>query len=854
MIVENDADIIAFAGQSNADRHFYNPDSSAGVIDGADAFVDRADAIAGVGISAINVSIPGSGSNQGSNNQAYWWDSVNDAPGPALLQAVANIQAALAPGQDLDGIVWAQGEIDAVSMFTFSFPDPVLEDFISSTTSIFEYFRSVFGDDLPIYVQEIGDFPVPANALPGAPNGWDAIRQAQQDIIDADPQTFLAASSGTLLIEDDGIHFNEDQYAPLAKDLADFILEDLLDDDIIWGTNAFDVLRGTSGDDIILGLDGGDRVIGSTGNDLIRLSDPETSRINYTGDLEDFTFTRNSDGSVTIEKPSGDVDTAYGVDTLRFSGDGQVYGIDDLAGPVSIQGTAGDDQLVGTPYDDIVDGLGGSDTAFGSGGDDVITLSTTDYGQVNYEGASTDYAFVLNPDDTITVTKPDGGIDTLTGVDGFYFIGEGAWFPASALVVSTGGTIEGTSGDDILFGTDSNDTIIGNGGSDTIIGSAGNDDITLSANDYGQVNYEGAADDYLFTLNADDTITVIKPDGGVDTLTGVDGFYFLGEQAWYPAGALAFSADGTIDGTAGDDTLIGTPVDNVINGNGGTDTVIGSAGNDEIILSTNEYAQVNYEGAADDYAFELNADNTITVTKPDGGIDTLTGVDGFYFLGEGAWYPSDALAFSSDGTIEGTSGDDTLIGTPVDNTINGNGGSDVVLGSAGDDVITLSADAYGQINYDGAASDYVFSDNGDGTLSVAKPGGETDTISGVDGIWFLGEAAWYATSALTVPANGTIDGTTGDDTLIGTAGDNVINGNGGSDVVVGSAGDDVITLSEDAYGQVNYVGAASDYVFSQNGDGTISVAKPDGGTDTLTGVDGIWFLDESAWYSADGLV
>ena len=177
----------------------------------------------------------------------------------------------------------------------------------------------------------------------------------------------------------------------------------------------------------------------------------------------------------------------------------------------------------------------------------------------------------------------------------------------------------------------------------------------------------------------------------------------------------------------------------------------------------------------------------------------------------------------------------------------------MILGETGD---------YNQIDYEGKVSDYTFTANEDGTITVTKPNG-TDTISDIGGVWFLGEAAWYSMEDLVAGVDGETDGTDetgtseitgtdGDDYLFGTSGDDLIDLGAGLDVVVGSAGDDTIKGGDDGYNQVDYLGSSSDYAFVRNEDGTVTVTKADG-TDTLTDIGGVWFGADQVWKSMDEL-
>jgi hypothetical protein len=118
--------------------------------------------------------------------------------------------------------------------------------------------------------------------------------------------------------------------------------------------------------------------------------------------------------------------------------------------------------------------------------------------------------------------------------------------------------------------------------------------------------------------------------------------------------------------------------------------------------SPDVYDQVDYPGAASDYAFVENANGSVTVTKPNGGVDTLISIDGFWFQGEEAWYPIESLTAPGGRTIVGTN-------------------------------------AYDQVDYDGFRADYIFVENANGTVTVNRPGGLIDTLTSIDGFWFGGE-------------------------------------------------------------------------------------------------------------------
>ena len=143
---------------------------------------------------------------------------------------------------------------------------------------------------------------------------------------------------------------------------------------------------------------------------------------------------------------------------------------------------------------------------------------------------------------------------------------------------------------------------------------------------------------------------------------------------------------------------------------------------------------------------------------------------------------------------------------------------------------------YDQVDYPGQVSDYDITRNSDGTITVFHPRLGTDTLTSIEGLWFQGEAAWYSMDDAIAATGGggtnnNLIGTNNNDVFVDTDGNTVIDGNGG------------------AYNQVDYVGALSDYTFTQNADGSVTAVHAIRGTDTLRDIDGLWFQGEGQWVS-----
>ncbi|MEL6859548.1 MAG: RICIN domain-containing protein [Pseudomonadota bacterium] len=205
-----------------------------------------------------------------------------------------------------------------------------------------------------------------------------------------------------------------------------------------------------------------------------------------------------------------------------------------------------------------------------------------------------------------------------------------------------------------------------------------------------------------------------------------------------------------------------------------------------LISGTSQYDQVDYPGRFADYTFTRNADNSVTVDRPDSERDLLRKIDGIWFQDEEEWY-----------------------------SIN-----DVITEQARNQTITGTASGYEQVDYNGFASEYTFTQNNDLSVSVDKPNGFTDRLIEIDGIWFLDEEAWYAVNSL----------------------------------VETPSGNQTYTGNPDTYDQVDYPTGAADYQFNLIALGRVEVSKPDLSVDTLIDIDGIWFQEEAQWYAIDTLL
>ena len=181
-------------------------------------------------------------------------------------------------------------------------------------------------------------------------------------------------------------------------------------------------------------------------------------------------------------------------------------------------------------------------------------------------------------------------------------------------------------------------------------------------------------------------------------------------------------------------------------------------------------------------------------------------------------------------------------------------------GGLGDDVYDGAGGYYNQVDFAGSAADYTFERNDDGSVTISNPVQGTDTLRNIDGLWFSGEAKWYALDDLVADlptdpgAVNIIEAGNRGGYFVGTDGKDDFRGGKGQDVFNGGLGDDVYDGAGGYYNQVDFAGSAADYTFERNDDGSVTVSNPVQGTDTLRNIDGLWFSGEAKWYPLDDLV
>ena len=420
----------------------------------------------------------------------------------------------------------------------------------------------------------------------------------------------------------------------------------------------------------------------------------------------------------------------------------------------------------------------------GAAGNDVLTLDETNGALPNanlFGGGDND---VLTGGSGGDILAGQTGNDTLLGKGGF-------------------DSMFGGSGDDALTGGDADDQAFGESGNDRMIWNPGDDtDLNEGGADVDTVEVNGGNGAEQFTTTANGTrvrFDRINPapfaiDIGTseNLVVNANG----GNDSFSATGNLAALIRITVDGGAGEDTILGSNGIDTLLGGDGNDFVDGQQGNDIGLL-----------GAGDD-VFQWD---------PGDGSDTVEGQDGFddmLFNGSNAAENFDASANGGRVRFFRNLGNITMDLDDVEQIdLNALGGTDnlVVNDLSGTDVTKIETDlatpagsGVGDAQADnvtvvGTAGSDIAVVAGQGsnlevvglavgiTVTGVEPTLDRLTVSGLDGDDVV-DASGIAAGSMLLTVNGGV----GDDVLIGGDGDDIISGNEGDDVLLGGPGVDTL--------------------------------------------------------------
>ncbi len=419
-------------------------------------------------------------------------------------------------------------------------------------------------------------------------------------------------------------------------------------------------------------------------------------------------------------------------------------------------------------------------------------------------------------------------------------------------------TLSSGSGNDLLFGQTGNDTLIGKGGSDFLFGGVGND--VLIGGDGNDQMFGEAGDDRMIWNPGDDS-DLMEGGAGIDTAEvngggGAEVFTITANGARVRFDRLdpaPFSIDiGTtenlvLNAGGGNDTISATGnlaelIKITVDGGAGDDTILGSNGNDLLIGGDGNDFIDGQQGA--DTAFLGAGDDTFQ-WDPGDGSDVVEGQDG-----------TDTLLFNGSAGAElftvSANGNRALFTRNLGNIVmdlndvetirlNALGNTDnvVVNDLSGTDVTKVDIDLAGTIG--GTTGDAAIDNvavngtNGKDIIDIVGAGTSLSVLGlaarvdvrnseAQDRLVVNGGAGDDGITATTLPAGVmalTLDGGAGDDTILGSQGADILIGGDGNDFVFGDNGNDTA-----------FLGAGDDVFQWDPGDGNDTIEGGDG-TDTM---------------------
>lgn len=560
-------------------------------------------------------------------------------------------------------------------------------------------------------------------------------------------------------------------------------------DDVIVGGAGKDILTGGAGADIFVYDLQSDSTFAAAGRDLIQdfnvandVLDFSSFKAIATGLDLTFTFLGMNAAWTSAAVEARAIWTATGTQVqIDTNGDNKIDFAIDLTGKL---------ELTDANF------LSGA-TTFGTNAADGTNLAhkqLTANADVYYAAAGNDFIDGLAGNDVIQggagndELNGDGGNDTLVGGSGIDIL-------------------NGGDDNDTLRGGDDNDTLNGGNNDDTLEGGAGDDELTGGANNDTFV-YKGSIliDGFGFTLSGADLLIDAGASGeGEDTIKDAT---TLSDKITFSEGTytLVLGTNGVdsaaLDGTTGNDLILGFEDNDTFKGGAGNDLLIGGDGFDTLDLS----AQTS----------------TVTVT-----FETLSSPGS----ASGSGIGSDL--FGGIERVIGGSKDDTITGNDDDNDIEGGAGNDVLSGAAGVD--TINGDGGNDTISGGDGGDVLFGDDGDDTITGGK--GDDTIEGGADSDTVVYSQAFDATNYI-ISYDGVTAGSFGIQSLVAgeTGTDNVAeveNIKFGATTYAMTFGTDNLETLE--------VTAGVDFILAGDGDDTVLGANPveDANADILIGGAGI---------------
>jgi len=277
--------------------------------------------------------------------------------------------------------------------------------------------------------------------------------------------------------------------------------------------------------------------------------------------------------------------------------------------------------------------------------------------------------------------------------------------------------------------------------------------------------------------------------------------------------ALAAAAGRVIQGTGGDDILVG----------GAGDTLLGGAGDDILIATSGMLAAIDGGAGYDQLIYQTH--EGVSANLAGRNIEAVTGSDF-----------DDELSFdgaSLDSMLDGGAGDDLLSGGAGDDLLTGGAGRDTLFGRSGDDTFYFDTSDARIDGGDGIDTAYLM-DTSDLQFDLASS--RIEIVYGGDGDDMI--------SALGMDSISTIFGGGGEDVIRGGAFGDALSGGAHNDILHGFGGNDDLSGGA-GFDTAWFAGDKARYVLTEDEEGVVIVSDTLGfeGVDTLTGIEQLQFND-----------
>ncbi len=361
------------------------------------------------------------------------------------------------------------------------------------------------------------------------------------------------------------------------------------------------------------------------------------------------------------------LDGRAGADTMIGFGGNDIYYVDDAGDVVTENGgvfghmdevrtSLASYSLAGTNIENLT-GLGAADQVFtgnalnnvidGGAGADAMT-----------GGAGNDVYVVDNGGDVVNELAGEGTDEVRTSLAGYAL---GDTFENLTGISSSGQTLTGNAGSNVILAAAGADILNGGAGADSMQGGGGNDVYLVDNAGDTAVEAAGGGADAVYT-----SVSYILAAGSeVETLSTLD---------WNGTAAI------DLTGNAVANYLIGNAGTNLLNGGGGADILVGRGGND--VYMVDNAGDIVYENAGEgadsiytSVSFALN--DTLEV-------ENLSTLD---------WAGTAAI------DLAGNALGNYMIGNAGANRLEGKGGNDILVGKSGADSFVF-ASALGAGNVD----------------------------------------------------------------------------------------------------------------------------------------------------------